>query len=1187
MYLKSLRIRGFKSFPHGIELRFQEGIAVIIGPNGSGKSNIADALQWAMGVHSPAQLRAAAGQDVLFSGSDSRPPSGVCEVELVLDNECGTLPLEFGEVSVMRRLHRESEGEYYINRSRVRRLDVLELLADTGLGREMHSVIGQGGVEEILVSKPHERRRFVEEAAGLGKYQRRRTRAEAKLARVSAELERARDLEREVRARLRPLAMQATAAERAAKLAGEIVAGRVALLGSEVVGERLAGDGLRSRLETAAGERDRVEARLAALAQRRATAEGELTGLATAQERAAHSFYAFETSRDRLAAQALRLRTATAGLERAIARRASLAERLADDASRFRREAAEADSAAQAAADDLAAEQMDDSSPASEASARAEAALAAAMDARRALAEAQGRLVTARGESEQLRTRTDAVRQRMNELAAAAEQAATGLAGADADARTRASDADGRERAADEAVAADSSAAARAQEAAGEDRARRAAVDELEHRLRSASTRLAALERALDRGEGLSPAAQALKRAGAALVVAGVEARPGYERAVAAALGWRAGAVVAERIEDAVDLLHGAEGELAVVLASSSGAGSALPPSPGARPLAEVVKIKDGSVARLVEGVWLVDDLTQVGHGIAVTVAGEGIDADRGELWRTADAGEAAWLAARSERERASAEAEQLEGELTAARSDAGTAASAASAAAEEARTAGAALTAAREAAAAAVEAARQAAARRDALADELARTDAARDLAAADLEAARARLAELDATTAAHAAEEQERRSAATAADEEHARLEQLRRELAEREARAAARRATLEERLDRHRQDAARLGTAAEEADAAQAVCAYAIAQAQLALPEATSLGERLTEVAAVAERLREPARAGVDSVERRAAELAAELQACAEQEAAEQSEARRTSGVATELEIALARGAERIAELERRRDLIAAEYDLDPSDPEQPLPPEEAAGLNARLERLERRRESLGAVNPLAAEEYEAEKQRSGDLVAQCDDLERSLRELRSLIRDLTQTIDRRFAETFAEVQGHFRDTIGTLFPGGSGRLRLTDDVVSAQPIRAAESEDADQQEEGEDEVSGEPGIELEVRPAGKRIESLTLLSGGEKALTAIAFLFALMLTKPSPFYVLDEVEAALDDANIERFLTLLRESQKKAQFIVITHQRRTMEVADVLYGVSMAGDGESRVLSRRMPAEADLHHAVESA
>src|SRR6185503_17020525 len=183
MHLKTLRMRGFKSFAHGVELTFEHGIAVVVGPNGSGKSNIADALQWAMAVQSPAQLRAPSGLDVLFGGTDSRPPAGVCEVELVLDNECATLPIEFGEVSIMRRLTRDGDSEYFINRSRVRRLDVLELLSDTGLGREMHSVIGQGRVEEILLAKPHERRRFVEEADGLGKYQRRRSRAELKLSR--------------------------------------------------------------------------------------------------------------------------------------------------------------------------------------------------------------------------------------------------------------------------------------------------------------------------------------------------------------------------------------------------------------------------------------------------------------------------------------------------------------------------------------------------------------------------------------------------------------------------------------------------------------------------------------------------------------------------------------------------------------------------------------------------------------------------------------------------------------------------------------------------------------------------------------------------------------------------------------------------------------------------------------------
>jgi chromosome segregation protein len=319
-------------------------------------------------------------------------------------------------------------------------------------------------------------------------------------------------------------------------------------------------------------------------------------------------------------------------------------------------------------------------------------------------------------------------------------------------------------------------------------------------------------------------------------------------------------------------------------------------------------------------------------------------------------------------------------------------------------------------------------------------------------------------------------------------------------------------------------------------------------------------------------------------RASQLAGELQECAEAEAAEQVGAREAAAAATEVEVSLARSSERISELARRRAEIAAQHEVDAADPEAPLAVEEAASLAARLERLERRRESLGAVNPLAAEEYEAERGRADELEVQCDDLERSLRELRTLIRDLTATIDRRFAETFAEVARHFQDTVRTLFPGGSGRLRLTDDIVSAAPPPVEGESDAEAEPEPEAE---EPGIELEVRPAGKRIESLSLLSGGEKSLTAIAFLFALMLTRPSPFYVLDEVEAALDDSNIERFLSLLRAYQSKAQFIVITHQRRTMEVADVLYGVSMAGDGESKVLSRRMPAESDLHHALESA
>ena len=423
------------------------------------------------------------------------------------------------------------------------------------------------------------------------------------------------------------------------------------------------------------------------------------------------------------------------------------------------------------------------------------------------------------------------------------------------------------------------------------------------------------------------------------------------------------------------------------------------------------------------------------------------------------------------------------------------------------------------------------------------------------------------------------ERRAEAEAADERHAALEARRRTLADEASTRAAQLASLGERSARHSADAERAGAAA--ASAAEAAD-RAIRLASGADADDAPAGAAITAAAAAsaaAERLRAPARAGIDEIERRASELSAELQSCAADEAAGQMHAREVSTALTEIEVSLARSGERIDEIERRRAALAAEYSIEPPEMSAPLEPDEATVAAARLERLERRRESLGAVNPLAAEEYDEAKGRADELTDQCADLERSLKELRGLIRDLTQTIDRRFAETFGAVAKNFGEVISTLFPGGSGRLRLTeDDVVSAAPVVAADDSD----EAPEPAARPEPGIELEVRPAGKRIEALSLLSGGEKALTAIAFLFSLLLTKPSPFYLLDEVEAALDDANIERFLDLLRAYQDKAQFIVVTHQRRTMEVADVLYGVTMAGDGESRVLSRRVPA--DGPHAV---
>src|SRR6478672_4985993 len=607
MYLKALRMRGFKSFPGTVELRFEQGIAVVVGPNGSGKSNIADALQWAMAVQSPAQLRAPSGLDVLFGGTDSRPPAGVCEVELVLDNECATLPIEFGEVSIMRRLSRDGDSEYFINRSRVRRLDVLELLSDTGLGREMHSVIGQGRVEEILLAKPHERRRFVEEAAGLGKYQRRRSRAESKLSRVEGELERARDLEREVRARLRPLAMQATAADRAAKLGAEIAAGRISLLSSELLGERERSTELRTRLETQTSSRDTIDAEVEKIGERRSTAERELAGLAGAQERAARAFYAFETSRERLSAQRARADRTVAELERAEARRRVDAEADGREAERLAAEAEAADVAAQQHVAEVAALEASDQGGLGDAAAAAEAALAAALDARRAHAEAQGQAANLRRDVETGIARLADLRSRLGELGGTSDGSRGELDTAEAEVAaldTRIAEAADQLAAATAEAAEHEQAAAAAREADREAREASAAATE---RLAALAARLETLDAAIERGDGLPPAARALRDRGARLLVTGIEAAPGYERAVAAALGWRAGAVVTEKLEDALDMVRDAGGELTVVTGRAARGDGRAPA--GGRPLSEVATLRDPSLAWAIEGVWLVDDL--------------------------------------------------------------------------------------------------------------------------------------------------------------------------------------------------------------------------------------------------------------------------------------------------------------------------------------------------------------------------------------------------------------------------------------------------------------------------------------------------------------------------------------------------------------------------------------------------
>jgi chromosome segregation protein len=832
VHLRAVKLRGFKSFPDPVEIRLEPGVGVIVGPNGSGKSNVSDAIRWAAGSLSPTELRAEKPDDVLFAGGGARGPADFCEVELLFDNADGELPVDYAELSVARRLHRGGEGQYLVNRAAVRRLDLVELLADLGLGQGMHSIISQGKVEAILASRPAERRALIEEAAGLGRFKARRHRAELKLARVAVEVERARDVEAEVRKRLRPLALQATAAERAQKLAVEIarLRARIAQLDLAGLEERLAE--LETRRSAASTGRRGVEARLEALLAERAQAEEELADAAGARELALQALY--------------RLRSAAERLE-------------------LRRESAEA------------------------------------------------------------------VLQRVR----------------DGMARPR--------RTLDQRL-----------------RAERAALaDELQ----LLEERLRTLDRTLAEREGLPPAARALAEDGERIALSLLEVEPGRERAVAAALGRTASAVVRDDPAGALALL---------VRARESGLGS-------------LVVLVGRDPAQLVGEMPVVSkEELLVSPVAAVTPEGFGYDPERGELWFAGETAEALLL------------------ELQA---------------------------------------------RRRSLAAEIAEVRA----------------------------------------------------------------------RLDAPIPDAA-----------------YSLERSPFA-DRSMQLGKRLLHALDLSvEHLEAPLRAEGDAGATRSGELGAELRRLGAAEVELRQELAAASGAVSAIEVEAARLEAEADEARRRFEQAAADEPAEGDVREQ---------LVASVERLERRRETLGQVNPLAHEEYEAEKARLEELAAQRTDLEASLAELEKLRNELTETVARRFAETFDAVRRHFTEVTATVFPGGEGHLRLTE---------------AEEDEE-------EPGVEVELRPAGKRVQRLSLLSGGEKALGAIAFLFALFLARPCPFYLLDEVEAALDDTNIGRFVELLRGYSDRAQFVVITHQKRTMEAADVLYGVTMGGEGVSQVVSRRLPRE----------
>jgi chromosome segregation protein len=1116
MRLKSLTLKGFKSFPDRTRLDFGPGVSVVVGPNGSGKSNVTDAVLWAMGEQSPLAVRGQSMQDVIFGGGRGVQARSAAEVEIVLDNSDGTVDLPLSEISIVRRLDRAGEGGYRLNGARCRLTDVIEVLSDTGLGKEQHSVISQGRVEAIVTSKPRDRRLLIEEAAGLGKHRKRRRRAQLKLDRTQENLDRALDVEREARTRLRPLKRQAEAAELHERLERQLLEARWTLACEAL---RARGVDLReaeTQVRDARAGRESVEAELEAIVARRGRAEMALAERTERHDALSRRAYEIRSARERLQLRG----------EQAQATAITLAER----ASRIEIELG-------------ALTAPIDGSDAESGTAEGGDHEAASEDRIRGLEQELAQLE---------RERESEIEREVQELQVERERAAglvAELGGAVEAAR--------EERAQADVLAEQARAELRGAEAAVESARRDAAAVGAE--LAAANQFLSSHARHGGAGAG---GTHALSEA--------LRVSDGYELALTAALGGRLDAALVRDLDGATTLLDGAgpDGASALLAGDAAEASTAqtpviqgdasgesgAPPVPGAIRLIELVS---GSTAalrlarRLLGDAWVVERLQDVGEefgGIAVTRSGRVLFAAWGEVRQVSEGGAERVLARRNERERLIASSE----------------------------------------AAVQVEHAAQAAVQ-GAL-ETVRGSGDARAQAEETLRESERALAE---------AKEAERRAGWL--------IEQRR--TAPEQGPLAVRRAQLQGELAAERRQAERL--AAERAQREQRIARLrARRAADMALePRARRIAVALASVAEGAGGLLAQLEEQLSRDQAAGEQVAAELRACAHEEAEIQTRLRALGEAVTTAEVAAQRLRDQAGEAAEELSAIAErlERPLPPTDDEDaqatPLPPEEASALEARVQRLTRRREQLGPVNPLAQEEYAEALAHVEELEARRADLETALRELRTLIRDTDRQISETFEQTFAAAARNFEELVGDVFPGGSGRLRLVRDehtpraVLGGQSVAASASEgdpsasadageaaadaEAEHEEErvrGEGEQEDAMGVEIEITPAGKSTKRLSLLSGGEKSMTALAFLFAVFLARPCPFYILDEVEAALDDLNLDRFLALLRRYSDKAQFIVITHQKRTMEAADWLYGVSMGGDGVSKVLSRKLPPEA---------
>ncbi|MFF8907778.1 AAA family ATPase [Streptomyces olivaceoviridis] len=1249
MHLKALTLRGFKSFASATTLRLEPGITCVVGPNGSGKSNVVDALSWVMGEQGAKSLRGGKMEDVIFAGTTGRPPLGRAEVSLTIDNSDGALPIEYAEVTITRIMFRNGGSEYQINGDTCRLLDIQELLSDSGIGREMHVIVGQGQLDSVLHADPMGRRAFIEEAAGVLKHRKRKEKALRKLDAMQANLARVQDLTDELRRQLKPLGRQAAVARRAAVIQADLRDARLRLLADDLVrlrealGAEIADEAaLKERKETA-------EQELKKALHREALLEEEVRRLTPRLQRAQRTWYELsqlaERVRGTISLADARVKSATSAPPDE--RRGRDPEDLEREAARIREQEAELEAAleaAQRALDDTVAHRAELERELAVEERRLKDVARAIADRREGLARLSGqvnaarsRAASAQAEIDRLATARDEAQERAvraQEEYEALQAEVDGLDAGDADLAEQHETAKRRLAETETALTTAREALTAAERGRAATRARH---DALALGLRRKDG-TGILLGARDRLTGvLGPAAELLT------------ITPGYEIPLAAALGTAADAIAVTTpaaASEAINLLRKQDGGRATLLlagapenapegatgnaasnhvepaldhggsvsrgatgnAASNHDGPAPDHRPAAplaapdhrpaapfaaadhrpaapfaaadhRPAADLVRGPAElmpAVRRLLTGIVVVDTLDEAealvrAHPELTAVTAEG-DLLGAHFAHGGSAGAPSLLEVQASVDEAAAELAELEvrcRELTEAQRAAAEQRGQAAALVEElgerrraadreksavaqqlGRLAGQARGAAGEAersaaaAARAQEALEKAVQEAEELAERLAVAEempveeepdtSVRDRLAAD--GANARQTEMEARLQVRTHEERVKGLAGRADSLDRAAR-------AEREARARA-----EQRRARLRHEAAVAEAVAGGARQLLAHVEVSLARAEQersAAEAAKARGEQELAAARTAGReLKAELDKLTDSVHR------GEVLGAEKRLRIEQLETKALEELGVEPEGLVAEyGPRQLVPPSPPAD--GEQLPEDPDHPRNQPRPFVRAEQEKRLKAAERAYQQLGKVNPLALEEFAALEERHKFLSEQLEDLKKTRADLLQVVKEVDERVEQVFSEAYRDTAREFEGVFGRLFPGGEGRLILTD------PDNMLTT-----------------GVDVEARPPGKKVKRLSLLSGGERSLTAVALLVSIFKARPSPFYVMDEVEAALDDTNLQRLIRIMQELQETSQLIVITHQKRTMEVADALYGVSMQGDGVSKVISQRL-------------